>query len=202
MAFNDLGFEKQAAGDNLNTWGDPHLNNVIDRIRYAIAGYQSIAITGDYTPTSANSSTSQSAFEARNALLKFTGTLASNATITLPGVPMQWMIYNATDKTLTITTGSGNTVTVETTDTIPVYCDGTNVRTLSYGSYNLKDYIASMTASAGAVPGTTGNLGKVLKVTVDGSAPTWQQLTSADLSDTTTRDAAALGRAVAFAVAL
>jgi hypothetical protein len=197
--FTGLGFEMQAAGEGLNVWGAPKLNGVIARINYAIAGYLPIAITGDYTPTSSNSATLATGFEARNSLLKFTGTLAANATITMPGTPMQWMINNATNKTLTITTGSGSTVTVEAGDTIPVYCDGTNVRTLMYGAYNLKDYIASVSASAGAVPGTTGNLGKFLKVTVDAGPPTWQAINTTDLGDYLTN---ILGKQVALAVSL
>jgi hypothetical protein len=161
-SWTDLGFELQAAGEDLNTWGDPKLNNSLKRINYAIGGYQPIALTGDYTLTSSNTSTTQSDFQARNSLLKFTGTLSVAATITVPSTPMRWSIWNATNKTLTITTGAGNTALVEAGDCIPVECDGMAMRTISFGGYNLKDYITAFTASAGAVPSPIGNAGKYL----------------------------------------
>jgi hypothetical protein len=197
MAYNDLGFEKQGAGTNLNTWGDPHLNNTIDRARYAISGYVAVALTGDYTLTSSNTSTAPADFEARNALLKFTGTLTVNATVTVSGVPHRWLMWNATNKVLTITTGSGSTVTLDSGDKVVVWCDGTNVEQPGYAGYGLKDYIASMTATAGAVPGVTGNAGKYLYT--DGVSALWRQPSTADLSDYARL---VLGVQVALAVAL
>lgn len=192
----NLRFEEQLTGENVNTWG-VKLSNTLARVDDAIAGYVAIAITGDYSVVSANDNTT--ADEARRAHLKFTGTLVSGKTITLPAVSKGYWIWNASGQTLTFTTGSGNTTIVENGDILPLWCDGTNVKSITYGGYNLKDYIASMTATAGAVPGTTGNLGKTLKVTVDGGPPTWQFLATTDLSDYLTR---ILGVQVALAASL
>lgn len=189
-----LRFEAQLTGENLNTWG-ALLSNTLARVDDSIAGYLSIAITGNYSITAAN--TNASADEARRAHLKFTGTLASNSTITIPSVSKSYWIWNATNRTLTVTTGSGSTYAIEAGDKLPVWCDGTNVNGLSYGSYNLKDYIAAQTASAGAVPGVVGNAGKFLKT--DGATATWQQAATTDLSDYLT---AIVGLQVAMAVAL
>lgn len=192
-----LRFELQFTGENLNTWGEK-LSNTFARVDDAIAGYVAIALTGTtYTVQSAN--TNASADEARRAHLKFTGALSDNGTINLPAVSKSYWIWNATDKSLTFTTGSGTTVTVETLDVAPIWSDGANVKTISFDSYSLKDYIAAQTASAGAVPGTTGHLGKFLKVTSDGAAPTWQQVQSTDLGDYAT---SIKGLQVALAVAL
>jgi hypothetical protein len=175
-----LRFELQITGENINLWGDK-LSNTLARVDDAVAGYVAVPLSGDYILQAANSNTT--ADEARRAHLKFTGALTLGATITLPAVSKSYWIWNASGKTLTFTTGSGSTVSVENGDILPLWCDGTNVKSTTYGGYNLKDYIASMTATAGAVPGTTGNLGKALKVTVDGGPPTWQQLQSADIGD-------------------
>lgn len=191
----NLRLEKQFTGENINLWGDK-LNNTIDRLDDSIAGYVALAITGDYSLSSANTNTS--ADEARRAHLKFTGTLSANSTITIPAVSKSYWIWNATNKVLTFTTGAGNTTTVEAGDILPLFCDGSNVKSITYGGYNLKDYIASMTATAGAVPGTTGHLGKFLKVTADGGAPTWQELQTTDFGDY----AAFFGRVVALAASL
>lgn len=190
----NLRLEKQFTGENINLWGDK-VNNTIDRLDDSIAGYVALAITGDYSLSSALTNTS--ADEARRAHLKFTGTLSANSTITIPSVSKSYWIWNATNKVLTFTTGAGNTTTVEAGDILPLFCDGSNVKSITYGGYDLKDYIASMTATAGAVPGVTGNAGKYLYT--DGASAFWRQPSTADLSDYNTL---VLGVQVAFAVAL
>lgn len=63
----------------------------------------------------------------------------------------------------------------------------------------LRTYVDQL-AFQTALPNQAGAAGKV--VTTDGVNTSWLQLTSANLSDTAARDAAALGVAVALAVAL
>jgi hypothetical protein len=191
---SSLRFELQFTGENINLWGDK-LNSVLAHADYAVAGWLTKAITGDYTLTTANAGDD----EARAAMIKFTGALAANGTITLPSVSKSYFIYNATNKVLTITTGAGATVSIDAGDKTVADCDGSGVHTISFGGYGLKDYITAQTASAGAVPGTTGALGKFLKVTVDGSPPTWQQVQTTDLGDYLTN---IVGKQVALAVAL
>lgn len=173
-----LRIELQFTGENLNLWGEK-LNSGLSLLDHAIAGWMSIAITGDYAPTSINGQ----ADEACAAMLKFTGTLAANATITIPAVPKNYFIYNATNKVLTFTTGAGATIGIDAGDKQPIFCDGSAVHQITYGNLGLKNYITSITASAGAVPGTTGHLGKFLKVTADGGPSTWQQIQSTDIGD-------------------
>jgi hypothetical protein len=191
----NLRLEKQFTGENINVWGDK-LDATIDRLDDAIAGYVAIAVTGDYTLSSSNSNTT--ADEARRALLKFTGTLSANATITLPSVSKTYGVWNATNKALTFTLGSGSTVVVDSGDKCLIWSDGTNVNdSLFFGGLRLKDWVAAMTASAGAVPGVTGNAGKYLYT--DGVNAFWRQPSTADLSDYNTL---VLGVQVALAVAL
>jgi hypothetical protein len=193
----NLRIEKQDTGSNTNTWGD-HLNSAIDRFDDAIAGYVAltIAATGAYALQSANSNTT--ADEARRAHLKLTGSPSANFNVIIPSVSKNYWIWNATSKVATITTGSGGTATVEAGDKVPVWCDGTNVNDgIYFGSLNLKNYIASITATAGAVPGVTGNAGKYLYN--DGISAFWRQPSTADLSDYQTL---VLGVQVALAVAL
>jgi hypothetical protein len=197
--WTDLDFEMQDAGSNNNTWGEDHLNNVISRINSAFGGYVDILISGDTTLTTVRPTTSmdEDDFTGRIALLKFTGAPAANATITVPSVPMRRMIWNATSKVLTITTGAGGTLDIDAGDKVPVECDGANCFTTTYGGYDLKTYITGMTASAGAVPGVVGHAGKYLYT--DGATAFWRQPSTADLSDYNTL---ILGVQVALAVAL
>jgi hypothetical protein len=182
--FSPSGIELQAAGENLNSWGDPKLNNALNRLNYLADGYIAVAITGDYTLTTSTSSTTRSDLEAYHHFLKFTGTTAAVATITVPAKARHFFIWNATNRAITISMGAGTTVSIDSGDRLPVWCDGlTGCTTVYFGGYALKDYIAAITASAGAVPGTTGHLGKFLKVTVDGGAPTFQLIMSSDIGD-------------------
>lgn len=190
-----LRFELQYTGENINVWGDK-LSATLSRVDDAIAGYLAIAITGDYQITAAN--TNASADEARRAHLKFTGTLAANATITLPSVSKSYVVWNATNRTLTFTTGAGSTYAVETGDKLPIWSDGTNVNGLAYGSYTLKEYIAAQVlASATSYPAIVGNAGKFLYT--DAASAYWKQAATTDFSDYETN---IKGLQVALAVAL
>lgn len=196
-SYTDLGLEQQAAGENTNTWGAPKLNNALGRINNLIGGFYTVTLTGDYSLTTSNSSTSQADNTGRQALLKFNGTLSSNATITVPSVGMQWCVWNNTNKNLTFTTGAGTTVVVDAGDKNVIWCDGSNVHQIFFGNLGLKDYIGAISASAGAVPGNTGQAGKYLYT--DGTNNIWRQPSTSDLSDYQT---AIVGAQIAFAVAL
>lgn len=74
---NNLELEKQGAGDNAGTWGDPNLNqNVIDRIDAAVGGTVSVGLT------SSNVTLTQTQW--RNACIRLTGTLLANVTVSFP----------------------------------------------------------------------------------------------------------------------
>lgn len=81
-----LRLEMQAAGENLNTWGAPRLNAVIDRLDQAIAGRSAIVLAGDHVLTSANLADD----EARRAMLDFTG--MGPATVTLPAASKIYLV--------------------------------------------------------------------------------------------------------------
>lgn len=190
-----LRFELQFTGDNINVWG-AKLSNTLARVDDAIAGYVAIAITGDYTLTSTNDNSATD--QARRAHLKLTGTPATNFTITLPSVSKSYRVWNATTKTATFSLGGGTTAAVESGDKLDIWSDGTGVyHAVSFGAYNLKDYIAAQTASAGAVPGVAGNAGKFLYT--DGASAYWKAVNTTDLGDYAT---AILGVQVALAVSL
>ena len=74
-----LRLELQFTGENINLWGDK-LNTVLQHADYAVAGWLTKPITGDYVLTTANAGDD----EARAAHVKFTGVLAVDAVITIP----------------------------------------------------------------------------------------------------------------------
>ena len=189
-----LRLELMATGELVNVWGDRNNSNVVTRIDTAIAGIVTIALTGDYTLTTANGGADQ----ARYAMLKFTGG-AGPYTVTVPSVSKTYRVWNASSATLTFTTGAGTTVQIATTDIVDIFCDGTNVKTPGYGGSSLKDYIASVVVGGGAtLPSLVGNAGKWL--TNNGTIASWALPTTSDLSDLATYTAARSAFAVAMAV--
>jgi hypothetical protein len=188
-----LRFELQFTGENINLWGDK-LNADLQHVDYAIAGWLNKTITGDYALTTANAGDD----EARAAMIKFNGSLALNATITIPSVSKAYLVWNNTGKSLTFTTGAGATVVVDTSDIVNIACDGANVKTPGYAGLSLKDFIAaSVLAATGTLPALTGNAGKYLYT--DGVNALWRQPSTTDLSDYQSK---VLGVQVALAVAL
>lgn len=117
-----LRLELQAAGENLNTWGAPKLNEALNRLEESIADWQSLTITGNKTLTSSN----YVADEARAAMLSLEGTPASAFTITIPGVEKSYLVRNDTGQTATIKTSGGTGVTVADGVITVVLCDATD----------------------------------------------------------------------------
>lgn len=187
-----LRFELQFTGENINLWGEK-LNAVLGHADYAVAGWLVKTISGDYALTTANAADD----EARAAMIKLSGTLLVNSTITLPAVSKQYFIWNNTAKVLTFTTGAGSTVSIDAGDKTVIYCDGAGVHTITFGALSLKDYIIAASAGAGAVPTPIGNAGKYLYS--DGTNVLWRQPSTADLSD---YSSLVLGVQVALAAAL
>lgn len=167
-----LRLEMQAAGENLNTWGAPRLNAVIDRLDQAIAGRSAIVLDGDHVLTSANVGDD----EAGRAMLDFSG--AGPATVTLPAASKIYLVRNAASGPVTLTTGAGITAVVDSQDVTLAACDGTNVFTLGVGGLTLKAYVEAVAWSynAGALPAQTGNAGKV--VATNGDDAGWSLVTS------------------------
>lgn len=189
-----LRFELQFTGENINLWGDK-LNAVLDHADFAIAGWQNVTLTAaTYALTTANAGDD----EARAAVLKLIGTPATTVALTIPSVSKIYLIWNACGRAVTITTGSGATVTLDDGDIVTVLCDGANVKQPGYGGLGLKDYITSFSAGSGAVPSPIGNVGKFLYAQ-SSSAVIWKAIASTDLSDYAQR---ILGVQVALAVAL
>ena len=117
--------EQQGLGENLNTWGDDKLNQVLRKLDQATKGYISIALTGNYTLTTA--SYIETTDEAANAVLKLTGSLASGANLTVPSVEYWYIVVNSAGATVTVKTSAGSGVAVPDGAVALVYCDATNV---------------------------------------------------------------------------
>jgi len=109
-----------------NVWGGI-LNADMTLIEAAITGLSSVALTGlTQSLTTANGAADQ----ARNQIIKFTGTPGGTCTVTVPSVPKLGLFANATSdsSSVVLTTGAGTTITLPADGFwYWTYCDGTNV---------------------------------------------------------------------------
>jgi hypothetical protein len=123
----DLKLELMATGENAGTWGTK-TNTNLNLIQQAIAGFQSIDVAAaDVTLVMTDASISN----ARNMVLKFTGTLTANRTVNLPdSIEKFYILQDATTHgafTLTFKTVSGTGFTLDEGKIHAGFSDGTNV---------------------------------------------------------------------------
>lgn len=172
---SSLRFNLQGAGDNLNTWGLILNSGVFALVDTSIAGRYAFTLSGSATLSSANGSVDQS----RNAILDITG--GSGGTLTVPAVSKLYYVKNAASNSVILTCGAGS-ATVESGEASFVMCDGGNVTKLAPKGFPLpvnatdpsnKLYVdnTAFEMAAGALPGQTGNSGKVLGT--DGTSAGW-----------------------------
>jgi hypothetical protein len=114
-------------GEKDNQWGDI-TNTNLNLIQQAVAGFESIAITSTNTTLLMTDGTISTA---RNAVIKFTGTLSANSTVFVQtGIEKTYVIDNATTGayTLALNQVGGSSVIWGTTDKSHklIYLDGTN----------------------------------------------------------------------------
>jgi len=121
-----LRLELMASGEQSGSWGTKTNTNLGTLIEEAIAGYTTKALSdANYTLSTANGATD----EARQMMLKFTGTLTANRNITVPTSSKLYFVENATTGgfSLTFKTASGTGIEVLSGEKAVLYCDGTNV---------------------------------------------------------------------------
>lgn len=178
---DEIPIELQAAGENVNVWGDPKLNNALKRLTKSIAGTQTIALTADITLTSSNSSTDAAQYQASHSSLKFTGTGAY--TVTIPARAKIFLIRNSCTGDVTITTGAGTTAVVEPGEVAFVHCDGSAVLPIGVDGVSLKAYVdqQAFAALSGDLPGQAGNADKFLGT--NGTVAAWRAITNALITD-------------------
>jgi hypothetical protein len=132
----DLKLELMVTGENAGTWGDK-TNTNLNLLQQAIAGYQDISIAGG-AQTTALLMSDATISTARNAVVKFSGTITGNQIVTIPnGIEKTYILYNGTTGAFTVEfkTASGTGPTFSATDKgfKLVYSDGTNVTDVPLG---------------------------------------------------------------------
>jgi hypothetical protein len=126
----DLKLELMVTGENAGTWGDI-TNTNLNLLQQAIGGYQEVSIAGG-AQTTALVMSNAALSNARNAVIKLTGTITGNQIVTVPdGIEKTWIVYNGTTGSFTVQfkQASGTGITFATTNKgfKYFYSNGTNV---------------------------------------------------------------------------
>jgi hypothetical protein len=131
----DLKLELMVTGENAGTWGD-NTNNNLNLIQQAIAGYEAVALSDGGTVALAM--TDKTISNARNMVIKFTGTLTTASTVTIPDGIEKFYIFDCSavvgPTNLTIKTASGTGFTLDRAAIFAAYSDATNLNEISLGS--------------------------------------------------------------------
>jgi hypothetical protein len=132
--YNELGIELMATGENAGQWGNK-TNSNLNLIQQAIAGYEEVSIAGG-AQTTALVMTDATLSNARNMVLKFTGTITGNQIVTIPNsIEKIYTLINGTSGSFTVqfktVSGSGFTFGATEKNAAIVYSDGTDVVEIS-----------------------------------------------------------------------
>ena len=124
-SYTQLGFVKQADGENIGTWGDVLNQQLIDLLDDAIGGYVEVSVaSGNVTLAFADGTADDNG---RHAVIKFTGSPGTSRTVTLPNKQKTYYIINGSDDSVVCTAGTGaETVTLLTGQKDIIYVDGSD----------------------------------------------------------------------------
>jgi hypothetical protein len=133
----DLKLELMVTGENSGTWGDK-TNTNLNLLQQAIAGYEAISIAGG-AQTTPLEMTDATISNARNAVIKLTGTITGNQVVTIPnGIEKTYIISNGTTGAFTVefktVSGTGVTFATDDKDFKYVFSDGTNINEITLAS--------------------------------------------------------------------
>ena len=117
-SYTGLGTELMTTGENAGTWGST-TNTNLQIIEQISGGYEEQAISGTTTTLSVSDGSAGAVLAHR--IIKFTGTLSANSTVTIPlDVQQMYILVNGTGGAYTLTfkyvSGSGSTVAFAATD--------------------------------------------------------------------------------------
>ena len=129
----DLKIELMVTGENAGTWGDK-TNDNLDVIEQAIAGFKQVSIAGGAQTTNLliNNSPDIATSDARNAVIKLSGTITGNQIVTVPtGITKTYIVQNGTTGAFTVqfiqSGGTGTTFSATDKGIKILFADGTNI---------------------------------------------------------------------------
>ncbi len=157
-AYTQLGFVKQADGENIGTWGDVLNEQLIDLLDDAIGGYVEVSVaSGNVTLAFADGTADNNG---RHAVIKFTGSPGASRTVTFPNKQKTYYIINGSDDSVVCTAGSGaETVTLLTGQKDIIYVDGSDeVHSILQEGAVSEKLISSQTAISSGIDNSNDQL--------------------------------------------
>jgi hypothetical protein len=153
--------EKPGNGDYVNTWSTP-VNDDWDIIDASLGGTTTLNATG------ASGTVTLTVGQYRPPTIIISGVLTANVVYSLPsGVGGQWVVYNITTGSFTVTlasAGGGTSVVITQGKSTLLFSDGTNVRS------GVSDIPITAGGSSGQVQfNNSGSLGGSANFTYDGT---------------------------------
>jgi hypothetical protein len=157
----DLKLELMVTGENSGTWGNK-TNTNLNLVQQAIAGYEEVSIAGG-AQTTALAMSDATLSNARNAIIKFTGTITGNQIVTVPdGIEKTYTFVNGTTGAFTVqvktASGTGFTFAAADKGTRLAYADGTNLVDVNAAFTTINQF---------TVPSADGTSGQLMQT--DGS---------------------------------
>ena len=158
---NNLRLELIGTGDQAGTWGNTTNTNIGTLIEKAVSGSESVTVSAANTAlTALNGADDQS----RNMMLVLDTSTGANFAVYAPPSPKIYVIYNASSYTATIynstvlgnTTAAGTGIAVATGQSLFVFTDGTNFRTIN--AANLTGLLSVANGGTGASSITANNV--------------------------------------------
>ena len=127
---SDLKLSIMATGENAGTWGQITNTNLY-LLQQAIGGYEAISIAGGAQTTTLTMSNGAIS-NARNAVIKLTGTITGNQVVTIPtAIEKTYVVANGTVGAFTVefkqAGGTGVTFAAADKSTKILFADGTNI---------------------------------------------------------------------------
>ena len=158
-SFSELGLELMVTGENAGTWGDK-TNSNLNLVQQAIAGFQAVTVNGTGTTTLAMTDATIS--NARNAIIKLSGTITGNINVTIPNsIEKSYIVENATSGSHTVTfktvSGSGFTFSATEKTRAILYADGTNIIEVINNTAQLQDLSNLAVADGNFIIGNGSN---------------------------------------------
>jgi len=159
-SFSELGLELMVTGENAGTWGDK-TNTNLNLVQQAIAGYEEVSIAGG-AQTTALAMTNATISNARNQVIKLTGTITGNQIVTIPdSIEKSYIIINGTTGSFTVefktVSGTGYTFAAAEKETRILISDGTNVVDAGFSSAAIDAVVEDTTPQLGGNLDVNGN---------------------------------------------
>ena len=206
----DLKLELMVTGENSGTWGDK-TNTNLNLVQQAVAEYESISIAGG-AQTTALAMTNGTISNARNAVIKLSGTITGNQIVTIPdSIEKTYIVENGTTGAFTVqfktVSGTGPTFSATDKGTKLLYADGTNVNDILSNSSGVnlvnRNEVRFEDASGGQYVGlraaaTVGSSFTLNLPTADGSSGNGLKTDGA--GNLSFGDVATTGKAIAMAL--